>query len=62
MYSICEFESTNFLKNKIGENNFMKTLMRMLVLTLVLTAAGFAQGLSFSGPGQVPDFPPRAVL
>lgn len=40
----------------------MKTLMRMLVLTLVLTASGFAQGLSFSGPGQVPDFPPRAVL
>ena len=40
----------------------MKNLMRMLVVTLALTAAGFAQGVSFSGPGQVPDFPPRTTL
>jgi hypothetical protein len=39
----------------------MKNVLRMLVLTLVLTAAGFAQGMSFSGPGQIPDFPPRVT-
>jgi hypothetical protein len=40
----------------------MKNLMRMLVLTLALTAAGFAHGMSFSGPGQIPEFPPHATV
>jgi hypothetical protein len=52
---------TNVLKNKIGENKFMKNLMRMLVLAVMLTAAGFANGMSFAGPGEVPTVPPRAM-
>ena len=40
----------------------MKNLMRMFVLTLVLATAGFAQGMSFSGPGQIPDYPPYTTV
>jgi hypothetical protein len=57
-WRIC---GTNVLKNKIGENKFMKNLMRMLVLAVMLTAAGFANGMSFAGPGEVPTVPPRAM-
>jgi hypothetical protein len=39
----------------------MKIAMRLFVLTLALTAAGFSQSSSFSGPGQIPQFPPVAA-
>jgi hypothetical protein len=39
----------------------MKIAMRVLVLTLVMSAAGFAQGISFSGPGMPPTEPPVSV-
>lgn len=38
----------------------MKIAMRVLVLTLVLSAAGFLQAGSFSGPG-TPGIPPVSV-
>jgi hypothetical protein len=40
----------------------MKIAMRMLVLTVMLTAAGFANGMSFAGPGEVPQLPPHAAV
>jgi hypothetical protein len=40
----------------------MKNLMRMLVVALALTSAGFAHGMSLSGPGQLPDYPPHTTL
>lgn len=39
----------------------MKIAMRLLILTVALTAAGFSQSSSFSGPGQIPQFPPVAI-
>jgi len=38
----------------------MKIAMRMLVVTLVLSTVGFAQNISFSGPGMPPGLPPVA--
>lgn len=38
----------------------MKITMRMLVLTLVLSAVGFSH-TSFEGPGTVPNDPPVAT-
>jgi|KBSMisStaDraftv2_1062788.scaffolds.fasta_scaffold1126878_2 hypothetical protein len=40
----------------------MRFAMRIVVLTLMLTAAGFANGMSFAGPGEVPQVPPHAVV
>jgi hypothetical protein len=40
----------------------MKIAMRMIVLTLVLSAFGFAQTATFSGPGMPPADPPVAAL
>ena len=39
----------------------MKFAMRMVVLTLVLVAAGFSHSMSFAGPGEVPQVPPHAA-
>jgi hypothetical protein len=39
----------------------MKFAMRMVVLTLVLVAAGFSQ-VSFEGPGTIPPNPPVATV
>lgn len=39
----------------------MKIAMRMLILTLVLVAAGFSQ-VSFEGPGTIPNDPPLAAV
>ncbi len=39
----------------------MKIALRLFVLTLVLSAAGFAQSSSFSGPGPVPTSPTHNV-
>lgn len=39
----------------------MKVAMRMLVLALVLVAAGFSH-VSFEGPGPIPPFPPVAAV
>jgi hypothetical protein len=39
----------------------MKIAMRVLVLTLVLSAAGVSQMGSFLGPGQPPTLPPVAA-
>ena len=39
----------------------MKIAIRMVVLTLVLVAAGFSQ-MSFEGPGTIPPFPPVAAV
>jgi hypothetical protein len=39
----------------------MKIAMRMLVLTLVLAAANFAQANSFNGPG-MPSIPPTSAF
>lgn len=36
----------------------MKIAMRLLVFTLVLSAAGVSQSSLFAGPGQVPTEPP----
>ena len=47
------------LKAKIGGNKFMKIATRLLVLTLVLSAAGVSQ-TSKTGPGPVP-YPPVTV-
>jgi hypothetical protein len=38
----------------------MKIAMRLVVLTLVLVAAGFSQ-VSFEGPGTIPPDPPLAT-
>jgi hypothetical protein len=38
----------------------MKIAMRMLVLTLMLSAAGFSN-TSFEGPGTIPNDPPVAT-
>jgi hypothetical protein len=40
----------------------MKIAMRILVLAVMLTAAGFANGMSFAGPGEVPQVPPLAAV
>lgn len=40
----------------------MKIAMRMVVLALVLVATGFANGMSFAGPGEVPQIPPHAAV
>jgi hypothetical protein len=39
----------------------MKVAMRMVVLTLVLVAAGFSH-VSFEGPGTIPPLPPVAAV
>jgi hypothetical protein len=56
MYSIGNFtalisEEQNFLKDKIGENKSMKILIRMLVLTVITSAAAVSQSGAFAGPG-----------
>jgi hypothetical protein len=45
----------NFLKSKkLEETHFMKIVTRLMVLTLVLSAAGFSLTSSVSGPGPIP--------
>jgi hypothetical protein len=46
-------QSYAILKTKL-EEQMMKIAMRLTVLTLMLAAASFSQGISFSGPGMPP--------
>jgi len=59
MYSIGDFAAL-ILKSKIGENKFMKNLMRMLVVAGLLVMGIYGQ-ITFSGPG-TPAEPPVAVI
>jgi hypothetical protein len=58
---IGNFRGPNSEEQNIGGNS-MKIAMRMIVLTLVLSAFGFAQTATFSGPGMPPADPPVAAL
>jgi hypothetical protein len=60
MYSIGDFAAL-ISEEQNWRKLIMKNLMRMLVLTVVMSAAGFAQSISFSGPGTPPEFPPVSI-
>lgn len=60
MYSIGDFAAL-ISEEQNWRKLIMKNVMRMLVLVVMLTAAGFANGMSFAGPGEVPSVPPHAT-
>ena len=60
MYSIGNFRGVISEEDKYWRNLIMKIAMRMLVLTLVFSAASFSN-ISFEGPGTIPPDPPVAA-